>query len=122
MQDSDFSAGRRAALAGISAVGLGAVMVACGGGSGSSGTGTPPPSPPPEPPPGPGPVVNGPAWPSFGRDAQHSAVSAIATQPLSKIVWQTPVDMAPQYSPQGYLMVRPAIAKAPRAVRGADRY
>jgi len=105
MQDSDFSAGRRAALAGISAVGLGAVMVACGGGSGSSGTGTPPPSPPPEPPPGPGPVVNGPAWRSFGRDAQHSAVSAIATQPLSKIVWQTPVDMAPQYSPQGYLLV-----------------
>ena len=109
MQDSDFSAGRRAALAGISAVGLGAVMVACGGGSGGSVPAPPPPPPPPPPPSppptGPGPVVNGPAWRSFGRDAQHSAVSAIATQPLSKIVWQTPVDMAPQYSPQGYLLV-----------------
>jgi hypothetical protein len=57
------------------------------------------------PPTDPGPPVSGPAWPSFGRNAQHSAISAIATQPLSRIVWDTPVDMAPQYSGQGYLLV-----------------
>ncbi len=29
----------------------------------------------------------------------------MATQPLARIVWKTPVDMAPQYSPEGYLFV-----------------
>jgi hypothetical protein len=47
---------------------------------------------------GPTPVVNGPAWPSFGRDAQHSSIGAIATQDLNRILWTTLVDEAPQYS------------------------
>jgi hypothetical protein len=74
------------------------VIAACGGGGGSSGTGggtgvTPPPA------------VNGPAWLGFGADAQHAATSQIATQDLSRILWKTPVDMAPQYTAQGYLLV-----------------
>ena len=40
----------------------------------------------------------------FSRDAQHSAVSAIATPPLNRILWQTPVDMAPQYAGGKYLL------------------
>ncbi|UGQ46287.1 hypothetical protein [Massilia endophytica] len=96
---------RRAGLAGASALALGALVIACGGGGGGGGTVAPPPPPPDPGPTGPGPIVNGPAWTSFGRDAQHSAVSAIATQTLSRIVWQAPVDMAPQYSAQGYLLV-----------------
>jgi hypothetical protein len=58
-----------------------------------------------EPPPGPvGPPVSGPAWPAFGRDAQHGAVSAIATQTLGRIRWQTAVDLAPQYVQGEYLL------------------
>lgn len=34
----------------------------------------------------------------FSRDAQHTANSAIATPSLGRIVWQTPVDLTPQYS------------------------
>ncbi len=63
-------------------------LSACGGG-------TPPPSGMPLPP---GPPVNGPAWFGFARDAQHSALGAIATQPLTRVRWTTPVDLAPQYS------------------------
>jgi hypothetical protein len=82
------------------AVLVAATVIACGGGGGG-GTGsiTLPSTPTPETP------VNGPAWLSFGRDAQHSAQSGIATQPLSRIVWRTAVDTDPQYSPQGYLLV-----------------
>jgi hypothetical protein len=46
----------------------------------------------------PPPTVNGPAWTGFGRDAQHSAISAIATQPLTRIQWKTAVDLQPEYS------------------------
>ena len=35
------------------------------------------------------------AWSGFGRDAQHSAVGAVATQPLTRIVWTAPLDLAP---------------------------
>ena len=31
----------------------------------------------------------------FSHDAQHTALSAIATPPLTRILWQTPVDLAP---------------------------
>src|SRR5436190_866613 len=58
----------------------------CGGGSSSR---SPSASPP---------VVNGPAWWTFGRDAQHSSVAAIAVQDLNRVLWTTPVDLAPQYS------------------------
>lgn len=72
---------------------------ACGGGGGGSGGGPPPPSPPPPPP------VNGPAWSSFGGDAQHTAVSAVATPPLDRIIWQTPVDLMPQYGGGGQYLL-----------------
>jgi hypothetical protein len=48
--------------------------------------------------------VNGPAWFSYGHDAQHTAVSAIATQDLGRIAWTSPVDLAPQYTPAGALL------------------
>lgn len=51
------------------------------------------------------PPVNGPAWTVFGGDPQHSSVAQIATQDLNRIRWRTPVDMAPQYSAQGFLFV-----------------
>jgi hypothetical protein len=75
---------------------LGASIIACSGGGGD---------PAPIPTPTPVPAVNGPAWLSYGGDAQHTAISAIKTQDLARIVWQAPVDVAPQYSPQGYLLV-----------------
>ena len=40
----------------------------------------------------------------FSRDAQHTAASAIATPPLTRILWQTPVDLAPQYAGGRYLL------------------
>jgi hypothetical protein len=74
-----------------------AALVACGGGSG--GTSVPvAPTPTPAP-------ASGAAWLGFGGDSQHAAQSQVATQPLSRIVWQTPVDVAPQYSARGYLLV-----------------
>ncbi|MEY2547064.1 MAG: hypothetical protein QOG48_2181 [Verrucomicrobiota bacterium] len=36
-------------------------------------------------------------WQGHARDAQHTAMSAVRSQPLSTIVWQTPVDLQPQY-------------------------
>jgi hypothetical protein len=67
-----------------------ALLAGCGGGGGS-GSSNPP-------------AVIGPAWFSFGRDAQHSAQSAIATQALSRQHWSTPVDLAPQYTNSGSLL------------------
>ena len=75
---------------------LAGALAACGGGGGDPGG-------PPLPPPGPG--VSGPAWWGFGRDAQHAATSAIATQDLNRIVWQMPVDLAPQVQPSGALLI-----------------
>lgn len=43
-------------------------------------------------------AVSPPAWPGYARDAQHSAVAPVAAQSLTRIRWQTPVDLAPQYS------------------------
>ena len=53
----------------------------------------------------PAPSVDGPAWWSFGRDAQHSAIGAIATQDLNRISWSTPLDLAPTYTANGALLV-----------------
>ncbi|WMW81859.1 hypothetical protein RF679_06135 [Undibacterium cyanobacteriorum] len=50
-------------------------------------------------------TVVGPPWLSFGGNPQHEAVTTVATQSFGKIAWQTPVDLAPQYSSQGYLLV-----------------
>jgi len=38
------------------------------------------------------------SWRNYGRDAQHSALTGRAMQPLETIHWQTPVDLDPQYS------------------------
>ncbi|HEU4374650.1 MAG TPA: hypothetical protein VFS02_14220 [Telluria sp.] len=89
----------RLASAAALALVLGASVVACSGGGDSA------PVPVPVPAPAPVPAVNGPAWLSYGGDAQHSATAAIRTQDLARIVWSTAVDVAPQYSPQGYLLV-----------------
>lgn len=64
----------------------------------SSGDDARPAPPPPNPtPPGSAPVV-GPAWSGFGRDAQHTSLAAAAAQPIDRILWQAPVDLAPQLS------------------------
>jgi len=68
----------------------------CGGGGGDA-------SPSPNSAPAPG--VDGPAWFGFGRDAQHSALGAIATQDLNRIAWSAPVDLVPQYQPGGALLI-----------------
>jgi hypothetical protein len=90
---------RRSTLAMLSST---AVLVSCGGGGGTP-TPTPAPAPTPAPTPTP-PPVTGPAWFSYGHDAQHTAVSAIASQDLARIAWSTAVDLAPQYTPAGALL------------------
>jgi hypothetical protein len=72
-----------------------AALAGCGGGGGSAGTAPVVPAP----------GVDGPAWWSFGRDAQHSAIGAIATQDLNRISWSTPLDLAPTYTAGGALLV-----------------
>jgi hypothetical protein len=74
-----------------------ATLLGCGGGGGG-GTPMPPITPPVIVP------VNGPAWWGFGRNAQHSAQSAIEAQPLSQIHWQAPLDLAPQLT-NGALLI-----------------
>ena len=37
-------------------------------------------------------------WNGYAHDSQHGAVSAVPSQPLNHILWQTPVDLNPQYS------------------------
>jgi hypothetical protein len=76
-----------------------AALAACGGG----GTPAPSPAPTPTPPPTPTPV-SGPAWVSYGGNAQHTAVSAIASQDLGRIAWSHAVDLAPQYTGSGALL------------------
>lgn len=96
---------RRSALAMLSSS---VVLAACSGGGGSptpTPVPTPTPSPTPTPTPTPAPTpVTGPAWFGYGRDAQHTAVSAIASQDLGRIAWSSPVDLAPQYTPSGALL------------------
>jgi len=43
-------------------------------------------------------------WRGFGGDAQHTAMSAVAAQPLSRVHWSTPVDLQPQYSGKSLLI------------------
>jgi hypothetical protein len=81
---------RRVALL---AAAVSVAIAACGGNDGGSGSiKVVPPV-----------AVAGQAWLGFGGDSQHTAVSQIATQELSRIVWKTPVDVAPQYNDRGYL-------------------
>jgi hypothetical protein len=37
-------------------------------------------------------------WEGYAQGPQHAALSAVASQPLDAIRWQTPVDLQPQYS------------------------
>jgi len=37
-------------------------------------------------------------WSGYGHDAQHDAIASVASQPINRILWQTPVDLNPQYS------------------------
>lgn len=76
-------------------------VVSCGGGSGG-GTATAPTTPTTPTTPTPS---AGAAWLGFGGNAQHAAQASVATQSLNRIAWKTPVDMAPQYSAGGYLLV-----------------
>ena len=39
------------------------------------------------------------AWAGYGHDAQHTGISANASQPIRSIRWQTPVDLSPQHNP-----------------------
>jgi hypothetical protein len=39
-----------------------------------------------------------PFWPGYGRNPQHTAQVTTGTQPLNRILWQTPVDLQPQYT------------------------
>ena len=62
----------------LSALACIAALAACGGGGGGAGIARGPTVTP-------GPPVDGPAWWGFGRDAQHSALGAVATQDLNRI-------------------------------------
>jgi len=39
-----------------------------------------------------------PIWRGYGGDAQHTALSSVGAQSLDTILWQTPVDLQPQYN------------------------
>jgi hypothetical protein len=90
-----------------------AVLAACDpGGGGGGGSPTPSPTPTPTPTPTPG---TGPAWFGYGHDAQHTAVSATASQDLGHITWSSAVDLAPQYTSSGALLTHygsPAVTTA----------
>src|SRR6059058_5006318 len=38
------------------------------------------------------------SWPGFANNPQHTAISAVKSQPFTQIRWTAPVDLAPQYS------------------------
>ena len=44
------------------------------------------------------PAHAGPAWGGYAGDPQHTALSSVASNSLDRILWQTPVDEAPQFS------------------------
>lgn len=96
-----FSAQRRRLL--ILATASAAPIGGCGGGGGGGAALPGPPFVQVGTVPAPG--VSGPAWWAFGRDAQHAANSAIGAQALNRIAWATPVDLSPQYSAGGSLLI-----------------
>jgi len=42
------------------------------------------------------------AWPTHSHDEQHTGISSVASQPLTRIRWHVPVDLAP---PQGEILI-----------------
>ncbi len=43
-------------------------------------------------------------WSNYAGNAQHSALSIIPAQSLDRIIWQTPVDLDPEYTGGKYLL------------------
>src|ERR1700732_2748901 len=43
--------------------------------------------------------------PTFGANAQHTSLYAGPSQSLNQVVWKTPVDLMPQYQPDGSLLI-----------------
>jgi len=82
-------------------ISLAAVIVACGGG-GSDTVTVPTPVPPN---PNGGDSIVGPAWNSYGSNAQHDGLAKVATQEYKRIAWLAPMDTAPTYTARGYLLV-----------------
>ena len=37
-------------------------------------------------------------WSGYGHESQHDGIAPVASQPLNRILWHTPVDLNPQYS------------------------
>ena len=70
-------------------------LASCGGGGGSAGGSAVVPDP----------GVDGPAWWQYGRDSQHAAQAAIASNDLNRIAWSTPVDLAPPRQSDGSLLI-----------------
>jgi hypothetical protein len=50
-------------------------------------------------------LLSGVAWNTFGKNAQHTALSDVPSQALGTIGWQTPVDLYPQYNGGGSLLI-----------------
>lgn len=84
---------------------LAGVLQACGGGGGDGGSPTPSPSPTPTPAPPPPTPSGTPVWSGHGGDAQHRAQAAVATQALDRVLWSTPVDLAPPFRSGGTLLI-----------------
>jgi len=88
-------------------------LSACGGGGGADAP-TPAPTPAPVPAPVPTPTptptptpspAGDPAWAFYGGNAQHTAQSGVATQPLQRVRWSLPVDRQPPYRSGGFLLI-----------------
>ncbi|MGA2684722.1 MAG: hypothetical protein ABSF51_06690 [Verrucomicrobiota bacterium] len=47
-------------------------------------------------------------WSGYAHDPQRDAIASVASQPLNRILWQTPVDLNPQYRAAncGFTMAR----------------
>jgi hypothetical protein len=82
----------------VLALGWPLLLAGCGGGGGGGD-----PAPIFDPP---GPISSDPpVWRGFAGNAQHQALSAIASQPLQRILWSTPVDLNPPYRAGGSLLI-----------------
>ena len=44
-------------------------------------------------------------WSGHGHDPQHTGISRVTSQPLQQIKWQMPVDLNPQYTATGALLI-----------------
>ena len=101
---------RRATLAMLSST---AVLAACGGDGGGGSPGpAPTPAPTPTPPP---PPVNGPAWFSYGHDAQHTAVELTRSVACDVEFWPvldpTGMETSREETLATYRMVRDQLQK-----------